>query len=55
MVDGPGGFLPDLPSVLEKTVNASFGVPTLSGITADDGSADAAFCKCGNSNVLFFS
>lgn len=45
IVDGPGGFMPDIPLRLRETMSPSRYVPIISGICRDDGSLYTAFCE----------
>ena len=44
VVDGPGGFIPDLPTTLRENLGAD-SVPLMSGICRDDGAAFTVVCK----------
>lgn len=44
IVDGPDGFLPDVPLTLRENLGVN-SVPLLSGICRDDGSLVTLFCK----------
>lgn len=43
-MDGPGGFVPDLPLTLRQNLGED-SVPLLAGICKDDGSLYTTFCK----------
>ena len=44
VVDGPGGFLPEMPVDMRKSGSVMNG-PIISGINEEDGSLGAAFCE----------
>jgi len=44
IVDGPGGFIPDLPTTLRENLGADT-VPLMSGICRDDGALFTLVCK----------
>lgn len=51
IVDGPGGFIPEMPLDMKLAQSAASTVPIISGICRDDGSLYTAACK----NVVYDS